>query len=299
VSTVGAGPDASNEVGETLRYARQRAGLTLGELAARIGISAATLSRVETGKVRLREDRLEQCGIELQIDILELSRKISSGDVDALDDNLDESTPGTYVPDGPGAWRRYDPLVLDPGLQSALDSFLELGYHGTSVRDIARRAGLSVPGLYHHYPRKEDLLVAVMDLTMNDFYARCAAARAEGEDATSRFRLLVECFALYHAYRHQLSFIGASEMRSLEPAQRRRIADIRTTCQRMVTDEVVAMELEGLLRSEVPDDAARAVVTMLVGIHNWYRPDGPLPPEEIARRYVDHALALVGFHDHH
>jgi TetR/AcrR family transcriptional regulator, cholesterol catabolism regulator len=288
---------SANELGETLRFARQRAGLTLGDLAARIGVSAATLSRVETGKIRLRDDRLERCGVELEIDIIELSKLRSNGDTAAFDDDTDEPMPGTYVPGGPSSWRHYEELDLDPGLRSALDSFLELGYHGTSVRDIARRAGLSVPGLYHHYPRKEDLLVAVMNLTMNDFHARCYAAREEGVDSPSRLRLLVECFALFHSYRHELAFIGASEMRSLEPVHRRRIADIRNTCQRMVTDEVLALERQGLLHAEVPRDAARAVVTMLVGIANWYRADGALAPEEIARRYVGHALALVGFHD--
>jgi AcrR family transcriptional regulator len=287
----------TNELGETLRFARQRAGLTLGDLASRIGISAATLSRAETGKIRLRDDRLQQAGHELEIDLVELNRLRSSGDADALEELAEVPTPGLFVAHGPGSWRHYDALELDPGLQSALDSFLELGYHGTSVRDIARRAGLSVPGLYHHYPRKEDLLVAVMDLTMSDFHARCFAAREEGVDSPSRFRLLVECFALFHSYRHELAFIGASEMRSLEPVQRRRIADVRNTCQRMVTDEVLSLEKLGFLHAEVPRDAARAVVTMLVGIANWYRADGPLRPEEIARRYVAHSLALVGFHD--
>ncbi len=41
---------ALDQVGARLRAARHRAGLTLGELAARTGVSASTVSRLESGK---------------------------------------------------------------------------------------------------------------------------------------------------------------------------------------------------------------------------------------------------------
>ncbi len=39
-------------------------------------------------------------------------------------------------------------------LLAALECFVERGYHGTTIRQIANRAGVSVPGLYHHYASK-------------------------------------------------------------------------------------------------------------------------------------------------
>ena len=38
---------------------------------------------------------------------------------------------------------------------AAYDLFLEQGYHGTSMRQIAGRAGLAVGGIYNHYAGKE------------------------------------------------------------------------------------------------------------------------------------------------
>src|SRR5690606_25412480 len=51
-----------------------------------------------------------------------------------------------------GSWRNYGPSTLPKPLEAALEAFAERGYDGTSIREIAARAGLSVPGLYHHYP---------------------------------------------------------------------------------------------------------------------------------------------------
>lgn len=45
---------------------------------------------------------------------------------------------------------------------AALAVFSASGFHGGSLRDIARRAGLSQAGLLHHFPSKEHLLRAVL-----------------------------------------------------------------------------------------------------------------------------------------
>ncbi len=55
-------------------------------------------------------------------------------------------------------------------LDSALRNFSKNGYSDTSLRDIASDAQVSKGGLYHHFPTKEDLFLAVCshskDLTM-------------------------------------------------------------------------------------------------------------------------------------
>lgn len=40
--------------------------------------------------------------------------------------------------------------------------FLERGYHGTSMRQIARAAGVSASGIYNHFTGKEDVFLAVL-----------------------------------------------------------------------------------------------------------------------------------------
>jgi len=40
--------------------------------------------------------------------------------------------------------------------------FIERGYHGTSMRQIAKQAGLALGGIYNHFAAKEDIFVAVM-----------------------------------------------------------------------------------------------------------------------------------------
>ena len=193
-------------------------------------------------------------------------------------------------------WRTFLPLHLDPVLRAAVEAFVELGYHGATVGDIARRCGLSKPGTYHYYPRKEEMLIAILDLTMADLLERSRAAIEEGgDDPVRRFALLVECLALYHTHRGELAFIGASEMRSLEPACRDRIARVRLEQQRMLDAEVATATAAGRFTTPFPHEASRAVATMCTGLAQWYRPHGPLSPEEIAEQYVGFALDMMGY----
>ncbi|HSN37229.1 MAG TPA: helix-turn-helix domain-containing protein, partial [Arthrobacter sp.] len=86
--------------------------------------------------------------------------------------------------------------------------FTENGYHGTTIRQVATRAGLSVPGLYHHFPSKQALLVALDAEAMKELWDRSTAALADGpQDVLDRFNRLIRCLTLFHAHRGDLAFI--------------------------------------------------------------------------------------------
>ena len=42
-------------------------------------------------------------------------------------------------------------------IEAAYQVFMEGGYHGASMRDVSRRAGLTVGAIYNHFATKEDL----------------------------------------------------------------------------------------------------------------------------------------------
>ncbi len=46
-------------------------------------------------------------------------------------------------------------------IQTAHDLFIQQGYHGTSMRQIASQAGLALGGLYNHFESKESVFEAV------------------------------------------------------------------------------------------------------------------------------------------
>ena len=55
------------------------------------------------------------------------------------------------------------PTTRDRIVTAAMELFWEKGYGSTSIADILGRAGVNSGSLYHFFPGKQDLLVAVLD----------------------------------------------------------------------------------------------------------------------------------------
>lgn len=293
----GGGHPADAEVGSRIRAARQARGMSLRGLAATLHVSPATLSQIENGHTGLSVSRLSRIAEALGLTVPQIY-DVAVG-ADPVGAPAVVPAPGPSRDREPGApparphWREYGPMTFDPVLTAALAEFLDTGYHGATVRGIAARAGLSVPGIYHYHPSKQAMLVRILDLTMTDLLSRAESARAEGRGPVERFGLLIENLALYHTHRKELGFVGSTEMRSFEPGNRQKIAELRTVQQRMVDEEVTQAVREGRFRSDHPHEAARAVVTMCTALPTWWRRDGPLSAEQVAEQYVGFALELM------
>ncbi len=191
-------------------------------------------------------------------------------------------------------WRSYAPLDLHPILMHAMRAFNEHGYHGTSVRDIAGRVGVTVPALYYHYENKQALLATLLETSIKDVLDRCRAAAGEaGDDPLTRFCGMVESIVLYMAHRRQLAFLD-TEIRSLEPRNRARYVALRDYLEHMLLDTVEAGRAQGVFTTPIPADAVRSVLVMCQGVANWFREDGPLTAEEVAERHVLLGLGTVG-----
>jgi AcrR family transcriptional regulator len=71
----------------------------------------------------------------------------------------------------------------DQILQAAHALFLQHGYNGTSMRAIARQAGIALGGIYNHFSSKEEIFIAIL-LERHPYFDLLAAMNAaEGDTA--------------------------------------------------------------------------------------------------------------------
>lgn len=66
---------------------------------------------------------------------------------------------------------------------AAAQVYADTGYHGASLREIAKRAGISHAGLIYYFPNREALLAAVLERRDADDRARGKASEVEGRAA--------------------------------------------------------------------------------------------------------------------
>jgi AcrR family transcriptional regulator len=194
-------------------------------------------------------------------------------------------------------WRTYHDQGLPRILNAALQAFAEHGYHGTTTRELAERSGLSVPGIYHHYRSKQDILVDLMMVVIDELIERSRLAISSASpDPRAQFDVLVESLLRFHMFRQRGAMVSTSELRSLEPGNREKYVARRDEQQRMLDKIILAGVSVGEFDTPYPADASRAVASMCVGVASWYRADGRLSVDILLQRYLTIAEAIVGIH---
>lgn len=180
-------------------------------------------------------------------------------------------------------------------LRVALSLFAEQGYHGASMRDIATRAGVSVSAAYHYFPAKADMLRTIMVRVTEDLIADLDAARdGAGADPAARLDAIVRAHVLLHTRRQDESFVANSELRSLAPAERRKVIALRDRVGQVFKDVVAEGCRRRVFGQPYSPETVRAILTMCTAVAGWYRAQGADQPETIADRYAALALRLVG-----
>ena len=270
--------------GVAVRELRKQAGVTLRGLAAGIGVSVGTMSAIENGKVGLTVDRLRQIAQCLDVPV---ARFLESPPPEKVEADTD-----------PTDWRVFAPLTLDPVLESAIDVFEELGYHGATMRLIAAGADISVAGIYHHYPSKQHLLVALVNIAHADLARRLDAA-GDGVDAVTAFANMVEALTLFHVERRALALVLATELRRLEEPNRTHLQASMAQIEGRLLDTARRAAELGTFRSGDLSVATKAIVTMCLAVPTWTDDSDAAQGRRIAREYADLALAMVGHRADH
>jgi AcrR family transcriptional regulator len=180
---------------------------------------------------------------------------------------------------------------------AAVQLFAAKGFHGTGIREIASRAGVSTSLLYHYAASKEELLRDIMDEGLRFLLGEARQALEGRREPQEALVALVRCHVLVHGHDALRVLVVDTEFRSLVGASRQAILRLRDEYEslwRAVIDDGVAA---GDFQVEDARLARLALLEMCTGVAHWYRPEGPLDLEAVADRFARLGLALVGVSD--
>lgn len=177
----------------------------------------------------------------------------------------------------------------------AIDVFARQGYHGATLRQIAKESGLTLGTLYHYYPSKQDLLAELMSDALQPLIASGHKVRAEhAGDPRSQLAEAVRRFVRITLDDPQLAIIADVELRSLT-------GDNATTALAMRD------EYEGIIRAIVTEGAAQGdfhpgdvkmATFAVLAISNqpayWFNENGDLTRDAVADAQAELAVRLVG-----
>lgn len=181
--------------------------------------------------------------------------------------------------------------------EAAIQAFAEKGFHGTTTRDIAAAAGMSPAALYVHHKSKEELLYLISRNGHERTLRLVRSAIESSENPASAVRQVMHDFALDHAVTHTGARIVNYELAALTPDHFQEILEIRRAIEgefRRLVERGVA---SGAFDTADPHMASVALLSLGIDIARWYREGIRWTPDQIADRYADIALLIVGAGD--
>ena len=172
--------------------------------------------------------------------------------------------------------------------------FYEKGYHGASIREIAKGAGIGVATLFHHFPNKASILEQIINGAADAMRSDLDGALEGLIDPKARLTAAVRVLVIASCHRQRESFVAQSEFRSLTPEAFKTNREKRRGIQLIFTNAVDDGIASGQFVSDHPKDVARSLVLLGSAVAHWYEDGHGLTPDEIADIHVDMALSLVG-----
>jgi AcrR family transcriptional regulator len=177
--------------------------------------------------------------------------------------------------------RERRPYNSDAILDLAVRVFLERGYDGASLDDIARAAGITKASIYYHVRSKEELLARGVGRAFEALYAVLDEPVAKSGSAAERLRHIVRrTIEITVAMLPEVALL--LRVRGNTRAERK-IVDRRREFDHLIARFVARAQRTGDLRRDLdPRLATRLLFGMLNSITEWYRPEGELRAEGIA-----------------
>jgi AcrR family transcriptional regulator len=162
--------------------------------------------------------------------------------------------------------------------------FREKGFDGTTIRDISAAARMHSGSPFYHFKTKQAMLVAVMEEGLAEGLRRSQEMFALKLPPVERFNRLVRAH-LGTILEDGNDFIPVLlyEVRSLTPANRRRIIALMDGYDALWQRMIDELETAGLLAGD-----RRMARLFLLGALNWtaqwYRPGGRLSLDKVAEQ---------------
>ena len=186
--------------------------------------------------------------------------------------------------------------VTEQAIHTAgVELIAKYGYEAMTLRDLAEKVGIKAASLYNYFSNKQEFLATVLKAVMRDLLMEFTEKVDFQPSTYRRFEAMISVHLHFHTERRKEVFIGNMERRSLDEENYRIVSRLRSEYERRVRQIIEDGVQEGIFNVSDCNLTAKALISMLTGICNWYQPMGRLGLEELEKQHIELSLRMVGF----
>lgn len=171
-------------------------------------------------------------------------------------------------------------------LIAAAEIFGKKGFHAASMADIAQAVNLQKASLYHHFPSKQEILLALLEQALDLLIERLEGVLQQPLPPEEKLRQAMILYLTTLAEHQELSLVLLIEHRSLDPKLRSQHIPRRDRYERLWRDLVQEGKQNGVFDCQDASMTSRALLGVMNWTMTWYRQEGPQSIERIADQFT-------------
>jgi AcrR family transcriptional regulator len=171
-------------------------------------------------------------------------------------------------------------------IRLAAELFAEKGYQATTVRDIAKEAGILSGSLYHHFSSKESIVDEILSGFFDEVMSSYRAVIEEGRDPRETIAGLVRiAFGTLEPHRAAIT-VMQNDWNYLKD-RLDYLTKSEDEVEKMWVDTIRAGQEQGLFRSDIDPKLTYRMIrdTIWVAVR-WFRPGGRLDAAGLSEHYL-------------
>jgi AcrR family transcriptional regulator len=175
-------------------------------------------------------------------------------------------------------------------LQTAVQLFLEQGYHHATLTEVAERLNITKPALYNYFRSKDEILFECWAVGQERVDEAVATIAEGGGSGLDKLRKLIRAYGELMATDFGASLVRF-DVRDLAEKNRRIVRDAKRSIDRTFRGYITDGIADGSIAPCDPKLSAFAIAGSLNWIGHWYQPGGALPADAVAKDFATRLTA--------
>jgi AcrR family transcriptional regulator len=172
----------------------------------------------------------------------------------------------------------------------AQNLFRAKGFTASSMRDIAREAGIEAPSLYSHFKSKDEILAFICFKIAGDFFEAQESILHSVSNPVDKLNLLITGHINVIIQNLDAASVFFNEWSHLkEPAHSQFIA-MRERYETGLRDVIQEGITSGDFRMTDESFTVRLLFSVINSVHEWYKTSGKISPDEIGEQMSEFIL---------
>jgi AcrR family transcriptional regulator len=172
-------------------------------------------------------------------------------------------------------------------ITAAIDMFYEHGYQKASLRDIARKVGVTQAAIYYHFHNKEEILYTIIERFSNDLFFTLKSCFSANKDPLEKLRNAISEHIISIKTKRKGAKIIIEDKKFLSGELNRLVREKEKVVYYLYKSQLAELQKSMKIKECDLTVATFGILGMINWLYHWYRPEKELSIEKMADEIVN------------